>query len=317
MRQAGRYLPEYKNIRTKFDNFIEFCLNSEYAAEVTLQPIKRFDLDAAIIFSDILVIPFALGQSVKFVENVGPILDVEKINSLKFNENLLKPIYDSINIVRSNLDKEKDLIGFAAAPWTLSCYMIEGKSSKSFDSVKQFAYKRTSEFKEIINTLEEVICLHILNQIEAGANVIQLFDSWAGCIPSNLFDLYIKNPTKRIVEKIKKIYPQIPIIAFPKNIGLSTENYLRDLNIDCLSVDFQTPLSVVKKMTLNNIAIQGNIDPSLLACNKDLLVKELSKNLELMKNNFYVVNLGHGVIPSTPPENVKFLIKYLRENNET
>lgn len=251
MRQAGRYLPEYLQTRKNFPNFLEFCYNPEAASKVTLQPIARFDLDCAIIFSDILVIPDALGVKVDFIKNKGPVLkpisSAKNLSKIDFN-NKIENIYEAINITRSKLSKEKPLIGFVGAPWTLATYLIEGGSSKDFVLTKNFAYNKKQEFLEIIEILTQNLILHIKNQIIAGANIIKIFDSWSGVLnEENFYDFSIK-PIKKIFHEIKKEFPHIPIIGFPKGAGLFYKKYSNEIDLEILAIDSNIP----RKWILNN-----------------------------------------------------------------
>lgn len=315
MRQAGRYLEEYRQVRSTTNSFLEFCYNPEKAAEVTLQPIKRFDFDAAIIFSDILVIPDALGVGVSFQVGEGPIL--EKINAsalekLQYESNKLKPIYEAIKIVRRDLHPEKSLIGFVGAPWTLATYMVEGGGSKDFYNVKSWAYSDSKSFSKLIYILADSIIEHACAQIESGVNVLQIFDSWAGVLAAgDEFTKWSIEPTAYIISKIKEKYPSIPIIGFPRGAGVSYVAYANNTAVDAISVDYNMPIEWIADNV--DIAIQGNLDPMLLKNNKHEALLQAKKILNTMRGHKFIFNLGHGILPQTPIENVSSLVKCVKE----
>ena len=312
MRQAGRYLPEFREIRKNNPDFIKLCLNSNLVNEITLQPLKRFDLDAAIIFSDILMIPYGLGQKVEFKKGFGPVLEdinIDKIintNSEDFIQKLL-PIYDGIKKVKSNL-KGKNLIGFVGAPWTLLLYMLNKESPKN-----NFNFNKINKDKSLVSRLlkklEESICLHVDKQIEAGADVIQIFDSWAGLLPKNELSDYCYTPILKIVEHIKT--KNIPVICFPKGIK---ENYLDFCSIvkpDCISIDYEIDPKWIREK-LNGLPIQGGLDPKILLTDKEKIKKNTEHYLNIFKNYPYIFNLGHGVLPEIKPETIEYIIQLVR-----
>ena len=313
MRQAGRYLPEFREIRKKNPNFIKLCLNSNLVNEITLQPLKRFDLDAAIIFSDILMIPYGLGQKVEFKKGFGPILEdinLDKIintNPSDFVKKLL-PVYKGIEKVKKNL-KEKNLIGFVGAPWTLLLYMLNKESPKN-----NFYFNKINRDKFLINSLlkkmEDIICLHVDKQIQAGANVIQIFDSWAGLLPKKELLNYCYIPILRIVEHIK--LKKIPTICFPKGIGENYVDFCSMVKPDCISIDYELDAEWIKKK-LNGVPIQGGLDPKILLSSKEEIKKNTEKYLNIFKDYPYIFNLGHGVLPETKPETIEYLIKIVRD----
>ena len=313
MRQAGRYLPEFKKIREKNLNFIKLCLNPNLIAEITLQPLRRFDLDAAIIFSDILMIPYSLGQKVEFKKGAGPFLgDIEIDNIINtdpadFIKRLL-PVYKGIEKVKDNL-KGKSLVGFAGAPWTLLLYMLNKESPKN-----NFNFSKINKNKFLINKLlkkiEEMICLHVDKQIEAGANIIQIFDSWAGLLPKNELPNYCYIPTLKVVQHIKS--KKIPVICFPKGIGESYVDFCSIVKPDCISIDYEVDPKWIKDK-LNGTPIQGGLDPKiLLDDDKERIKKNTENYLNIFKDYPYVFNLGHGVLPETKPETIEYLIKIVR-----
>ncbi len=312
MRQAGRYLPEFREIRKENPNFIKLCLNPELVNNITLQPLNRFDLDAAIIFSDILLIPYGLGQKVEFIKGFGPTLENIKLDKIintdpvDFLKKLL-PVYKGIEKVKKNL-KEKDLIGFAGAPWTLLLYMLNKKSPKN-----NFNFDEINKDKFLVNKLlkkvEEIICLHIEKQIDAGANVIQIFDSWAGLLPKKELPNYCYIPTLKIVEHIKS--KNVPIICFPKGIGENYIDFCSTVKPDCISIDYEIDPKWIKNK-LKGTPIQGGLDPKILLTDKEKIKKSTENYINIFKDYPYIFNLGHGVLPETKPETIEYLIKIVR-----
>ena len=313
MRQAGRYLPEFRKIRAKNTNFINLCLNSKLSSEITLQPIKRFNLDSAIIFSDILLVPYALGQNVKFVKGKGPILSEFNLkiflnnNKISFTQKL-NPIYKAIELTRKKLDKKKSLIAFIGAPWTLLIYMLGAKENKNKLNFEKIKSKNT-EINLILNKLHEYLCIHIENQISAGADVVQIFDSWAGLLPLNDLSNYCYIPNLKIVEFCKN--KKIPSICFPKGIG---ENYKKFNNVvksDGLNIDYEIDPQWAKQQ-LKNVILQGGLDPRTLLLSDKIIQERSSKYFNVFRNTPYIFNLGHGLLPETDPDKVDKLIKFYR-----
>ena len=314
MRQAGRYLPEFRKIRSQNQNFINLCLNSELSSEITLQPIKRFNLDSAIIFSDILMVPYALNQKVEFIKDQGPVL--EEFNFKKFINNdkisftqNLHPVYKAIQKTREKLDKQKSLIGFIGAPWTLLIYMLKAKESK-----KEFDYKKikTKEFEVnlILDKLHEYLCAHIENQVNAGADVIQIFDSWAGLIPQDDLPNYCYIPNLKIVDYCKK--KKIPVICFPKGIDKNYKEFNNIVKPDGINLDYDVDPNWVKQ-NLSNVVFQGGLSPKLLLSNEKEILNVSKKYLDIFKDVPYIFNLGHGLLPETDPDKVNKLVKFYRE----
>jgi uroporphyrinogen decarboxylase len=312
MRQAGRYLPEFREIRKLNPNFINLCLNENLSSEITLQPLKRFELDAAIIFSDILMLPYGLNQKVEFKKDFGPILgplnleNISKIDEVDFLEKLY-PIYKSIKKVKeNNLIKNKDLIGFVGAPWTLLVYMINKHSPKN-KLIKNF-FKDKFLINRIFLILEKFLKLHIENQIKNGATIIQIFDSWAGLIEEKDLPNYIYIPTLNLANYVKSL--KIPVICFPRGI----KNYKKFCEIvkpDAINIDYDVnPLSISKEI---NVPIQGGLDPKILLTDKENIKKETLKYLNTFKDHPYIFNLGHGVLPQTNPDMVDYLIKTVKD----
>jgi uroporphyrinogen decarboxylase len=316
MRQAGRYLPEYQRIRKKNKNFINFCLNINDATKVSLQPINKFDLDAAIVFSDILLILNAVGQKVEFKEKIGPILKNYNLNKFyKTNDKIfikkLKNVYKILKKIRKTLPKEKSLIGFAGSPWTLLTYMINKGSPKK--NIKFLENLKKKEVIKIIKRLEHLIYIHCKEQILAGADTIQLFDSWAGLIEKKNLKEFCINPNKNIVNKIKKNFPNNPVICFPKGINQNINNFIKEVNPHGISIDYDINL---KNLNLNNdVVFQGGMNPKFLLGNNKRMFEEAKKYLDFFKNKPYIFNLGHGILPKTKPENVKRLVEFVRSYN--
>ncbi len=315
MRQAGRYLPEYRNIRKNFSNFLEFCYNPEAACEVTIQPITRYGMSAAIIFSDILVIPDALGVDVKFSQGEGPILtpvtDISSLNKNNFKETLA-PVYKAIEMTRKKLANDTALIGFCGLPWTLACYMIEGKGSRDFQAVRSVALKRKDFFNEMIDILTDSVIEHSLAQINSGAQVIQLFDSWAGVLSEQEFFNYSILPSKKITSAIKEKYPHVPVIGFPRLAGSKTLDYANHTSIDALSFDGSISLDFAKNELRQHVIPQGNLDSVLLAEDKDGAVRQTKKILETLGDKEFIFNLAHGILPHTPIDNVSAICDVIK-----
>ena len=314
MRQAGRYLPEFREIRSQNQDFINLCLNSELSSKITLQPIERFNLDSAIIFSDILMVPHALNQKVEFLKNHGPKLenfDLEnflKNDDLKFTKKL-KPVYKAIEITRKKLNKEKSLISFVGAPWTLLVYMIGAKKNKNKVDLK-IINKKKDEIKLILEKLINYLCLHIENQIKAGADIVQIFDSWAGSIPQEDLNNFCYSPNSKIVEFCKK--KEIPVICFPRGIKENYKDFNNLVKPDGINIDYTVDPNWAKE-NLKDTVIQGGLDPKILLLSDEEIYSNARKYLDAFKGLPYVFNLGHGMLPETNPDKVDKLIKFYRE----
>ena len=314
MRQAGRYLPEFREIRSKNKNFIELCLNSELSSEITLQPIKKFNLDSAIIFSDILMVPYALGQKIEFIKDHGPVL--EEFNFKNFLKNdiisftqKLHPVYKAIKKTREKLDKKKSLIAFIGAPWTLLVYMLGAKNNENkidYNKIK----KKEFEVNLILDKLNEYLCAHIENQINAGAEVIQVFDSWAGLVASKDLPNYCYIPNLKIVNFCKE--KKIPVICFPKGINKNFKEFNNVVKPNGLSLDYNVDPSWAKK-NLTNVVLQGGLDPKILFFSDQEMIESAKKYLDIFKGSPYIFNLGHGLLPETDPDKVARLVKFYRE----
>jgi uroporphyrinogen decarboxylase len=318
MRQAGRYLPEYRAVRATTRSFLEFCYTPDKAVEVTLQPLRRFGLDAAIIFSDILVIPDALGQKVWFEEGEGPKLaaltdpaEFGRLSRARLPEHLA-PVYEAIRQVRAALPKETALLGFAGAPFTLACYMIEGGSSRDFAKVKGWAYSHPDSFGLLIDLLVEAIVDHLTYQIDAGADAVQLFDSWAGILPEEQLFSWSLEPMVRIAHAVRTRHPKTPIIAFPRAVGPATLMYRRPDAFTALSIDTGIGAHWAAQELQPHICVQGNLDPLMLVAGGVALEREATRILDKLGHGSFVFNLGHGVVPQTPPENVAQLVEIVR-----
>lgn len=311
MRQAGRYLPEYRAVRATTSGFMDLCFTPEKAAEVTLQPLRRFPLSAAILFSDILVIPYGLGVDVRFAEGEGPIVglcNTEKaIQALTFStvETKLAPIAQTVRLVKKQLPKDVALIGFAGAPWTVACYMLQGKSGKEFAAARKFAYAEPALMQQLMEVLVPATITYLRMQIDAGAEAIQLFDSWAGLLTPEQFAKWVIPPTKQIVDALRDSHPHIPLIGFAKGAATQLALYAKETGVDCIGIDQHTPMEYgISCRATTTQAVQGNLDPLLVATNKDAALRQTEKILKSFGDAPCVFNLGHGFIPETPIENV-------------
>ena len=312
MRQAGRYLPEFREIRNNNKDFIKLCLNENLSSEITLQPLKRFALDAAIIFSDILMLPYGLGQKVEFIKNFGPKLEkinlseISKIDEIDFMEKLYH-VYKAIKKVSLNpLLNKKNTIGFVGAPWTLLVYMINQQSPKN--KLKENFFKDEFLINRILLIIEKFLKIHIKNQIENGANIIQIFDSWAGLLDEKDLPNYIYTPTLNLVNYVKSL--NIPVICFPREIK-NYKEFCEIVKPDVISIDYNiNPKKIIKDL---KIPVQGGLDPKVLLTDKETLKKEAIKYLEIFKDHPYIFNLGHGVLPETNPSMVEYLVQTVKE----
>ncbi len=312
MRQAGRYLPEFREIRKKNTDFIQLCLNSDLSSEITLQPLRRFELDAAIIFSDILMIPYGLNQKVEFKKNFGPLLgeliidEISKLVEEDFTENV-KPVYKAIELVQNNiLTKNKSTIGFVGAPWTLLVYMINRQSPKK-NLVNDF-FKDKSLINDTLKILEKFTKIHIKNQIDSGAEIIQIFDSWAGLLQEKDLSKFIYNPTLSLVEYTKSL--NTPVICFPRGIK-NYKNYCDIIEPSAICIDYEIdPIRISKDI---KIPVQGGMDPKVLLTDIENLKKQTEKYLDIFKDHPYIFNLGHGVLPETDPKMMEYLVKLVKD----
>ena len=313
MRQAGRYLPEFRKIRSENPDFIKLCLNSSLSSKITLQPLERFDLDAAIIFSDILMVPYALGQEVNFIAGIGPKLSDFKIKAFleqdkeKFNNDLF-PVYLAIKKTKERLKSNKSLISFIGSPWTLIVYMLGLKNSTNvlnLDLIK----KKQKEIDLILKNLIDFLCNHIKNQIKAGADIVQIFDSWAGLIPQDKLEKYCFEPNLKIVNFCKE--NKIPVICFPKGIKEKYYDFLQIVKPDGLSIDYSLDPEWARK-NLENVCVQGGMDPRHLLKDDSFMINEVERYLKIFKDTPYIFNLGHGLLPETNPDKVKKIVEFVR-----
>ena len=318
MRQAGRYLPEYREVRGKVANFLDLCLNPKLAAEVTLQPLRRFQFDAAIVFSDILIVPYALGQKVEFVEGEGPRLEPVKdgkaVASLdrKAAGKALAAVYETIERVVTELPKTVPLIGFCGAPWTVATYMVEGGGSKDQAEARLLAYSAPATFERLIDLLVDVSADYLMQQVKAGARALQIFDSWAGSLPEDGFDRWCIAPTRQLVERVKAEAPGTPVIGFPRGAGLHAERYARETGVDAIGCDTGQPLAFIKDRLQTLVPVQGNLDPVLLVAGGAGLDRRVQAILAALASGPFIFNLGHGILPDTPVDHVARLVHLVR-----
>lgn len=318
MRQAGRYLPEYRELRARMGGFWDLVFSPEQAAAATLQPLERFGMDAAILFSDILVIPHALGQEVSFHPKVGPVmgpLDLAAPNlglSRDHTAERLALIFETIRIVKTKLPEDKALIGFAGSPWTVITYMVEGKGRPEKEETRTFWREDRQRFERLIDEVVEATVVYLEHQIEAGAEALQLFDSWAGALQGDEFEALCIAPTRRITSALKKRHPGVPLIGYPKGVGRRTKAYFEDSGVDAVSIDWQTdPVWAANELQPLG-CVQGNLEPALLAGGGEAMLKAAEHILRTFANGPHVFNLGHGITPDVPPENVAELSAFLR-----
>ena len=321
MRQAGRYLPEYRKLRAKAGDFLSLCYNSELAAEVTLQPIERFKLDAAIIFADILLIPQALGSELSFLEGDGPRLsrisnknDILKLKPANSIHEHLAPIYNTVSLVAEQLSPKVALIGFAGAPWTVATYMIAGKGTKDQGPAHKFLKEDKDSFEMLINLLTEATILYLSKQIDAGAEVIKIFDSWAGSLKGEDFVNYAIIPVKKIITALNKLHPDVPIIAFPREAGLKYIDFANETGANCIAIDHSVDPEWAATNLQIDSCIQGNLNPKHMVTGGKALLEETTKILDCFSNGPHIFNLGHGITPDGKPENLQLMIDRIRSN---
>ncbi len=321
MRQAGRYLPEYRHLRAETPDFVSFCLDSARAAEATLQPIRRFGMDGAILFSDILILPWALGRDLTFTEGSGPSLpplkavdELRALDSMGFMRRVT-PVLDTITRVRAELTRkhaETALIGFVGAPFTVACYMVEGGGSKDFAETRRMAAGNPAVFDRLIELLTETSIAYLSAQIAAGAEAIMLFDSWAGLLPPAGFRKYVIGPTARIAAAIRQLHPRVPIIGFPRLAGTMIASYGAEAGVDTIGMDTAADPAVVDGLVPPGLGLQGNLDPFALLQGGSVMEQEARAILAAMRHRPFVFNLGHGVMPSTSPDHVAALVDLVR-----
>jgi uroporphyrinogen decarboxylase len=318
MRQAGRYLPEYRELRARAGGFLDLCFTPAYAAEVTLQPIRRFNFDAAIIFSDILVIPYALGRTVRFEAGEGPRLDPldtpEQVATLTKQADFTKiePVYEALRRVRGELDPKIALIGFCGAPWTVATYMVAGRGTPDQAPARMMAYRHPAAFADIIDVLVENSIHYLVGQLKAGAEVLQIFDTWAGVLPPREFEQWSIKPTKRIVAGVRKQVPDAKIIGFPRGAGAQLPAYVEATGVDAVSIDWAAEPSLIRERVQNRIAVQGNLDPLALIAGGAALDRAVDDVLSSYAAGRLIFNLGHGILPETPIAHVEQMLRRVR-----
>jgi len=326
MRQAGRYLDEYRQVRAEAGNFLNLCYSPEKAEEVTLQPIRRYGMDAAIMFSDILVIPDALGQKLDYLEGEGPVLepvgstaDLARLSMDRLHTHLA-PVYETLRRLSQSLPGDVGLIGFAGAPWTVATYMVEGRGSRDHAIIKQWAYGDPVGFGQLISLLVEATSEYLIAQVKAGAEILQIFDTWAGVLPEPVFHQWVIEPTRQIVAAVKKACPDVPIIGFPRGAGPLYPVYISQTGVDAVSIDTSVPIGWAAENIQQGkhgddrkpVVVQGNLDPIALVAGGDFMVEEIHRILECLGPDRFIFNLGHGIIPQTPPDHVAQAAEIIR-----
>lgn len=318
MRQAGRYLPEYRALRAEAGSFLDLCYDPPKAAEVTLQPIRRFGFDAAILFADILLIPQALGQDLRFAEGEGPILapirDGKALASLSLEglHKRLEPIYETVERVRGALDANTALIGFAGAPWTVATYMVEGGGSRNFEHTKAWAFADPETFGQLIDLITEATIAYLSRQIDAGAETVQLFDTWASALPEMAFARWCIEPAHRIVSALRETYPDVPVIGFPRGAGVALVDYAARTGVQGIGLDSAVPAAWARQAIQSQCTVQGNLDPLMLVAGGTAMTNEVRRIVTAFKDGSFIFNLGHGILPHTPPDHVADLVAAVR-----
>lgn len=316
MRQAGRYLPEYRETRKRAGSFLDLCYNPDLAVEVTLQPIRRFGFDASIMFSDILVVPHALGRDLRFEEGRGPLMEpikpeeIARLDGEKFHVNL-SPVYETVRRLRAELPDETTLIGFCGAPWTLATYMIAGHGTPGQAPARLFAYRHPQQMDALLSVLADYSGEYLIRQIEQGADVVQIFDSWSGVLDDDCFQRFCVTPVKAIVDKVRSRFPDVPIIGFPRGSGFGYERYRQATGVTALSFDWTAPMEQIKRLQKDG-AVQGNLDPLRLVAGGKALEDGIDKILDSLADGPLIFNLGHGIVPETPIGHVETMIKRIR-----
>lgn len=319
MRQAGRYLPEYKATRAEAGSFLELCDRPDLATEVTLQPIRRYGFDAAILFADILLIPRALGQKLWFETGEGPRLEpitegaaLAALNVDQVHKGL-EPVYETVDLLSAALPPETTFIGFAGAPWTVATYMIAGRGTPDQAPAKKLAWEDPVLMGQLMEMLVEATSAYLLKQVETGAEVIQIFDTWAGGLPESLFDELVIKPTTQIVKNLKAVYPDLPVIGFPRGVGALAETYMKQTGVDAIGLDSGQSLTFAKEKLQPLGAVQGNLDPLLLIAGGEAMDREVDRIKQVLSHGPHIFNLGHGIRPETDPANVERLVKRVRD----
>ncbi len=319
MRQAGRYLPEYREIRARAGDFLSLCHNPELAEEVTLQPLRRYHMDAAILFADILLLPHAMGQALAYKEGEGPVLDpirsnedLHKLDTENFHSRL-SAVYETVERLSHSVPQDTALIGFAGAPWTVATYMIEGRGGTDFGQAKRWAMTDKQGFSQFMDLLANTTAEYLIRQIEAGAEAIQIFDSWAGAVPEALFDLCCLRPVQTIARKIRQRFPQVPVIAFPRAAGPLYLKFTEIAEIDAVSLDSTMPLAWARDHLQRHKTVQGNLDPQYLLVGGEAMLTEARRIMRHFADGPFVFNLGHGILQQTSPETVAELSECIRK----
>ena len=318
MRQAGRYLPEYNVIRNKAGSFLDLCYKPDYASEVTLQPISRFDLDAAIIFADILLILQNFGMGIKFEEKIGPVLEKPLIENPVLNviteveKSKLVNVGEAINLTRNKLPREKSLIGFCGAPWTVMTYMINGRSKKDLSQSVKWMEDNQSLANDIIDVLVDLSAAYLILQIQAGADIVKIFDSWAGVLDESQFNNWVIKPTSKIIAKVKDVFPKTPIIGFPKGAHKFYEKYALETGLNIIAVDSELDRDYVRNILQKKFIVQGNISPNILLRGGAELKKDIELNINKFRDQPFILGLGHGILKNTPPQHVLDLVQFVR-----
>ncbi len=318
MRQAGRYLPEYRAVREKAGGFLDLCFNPELAAEVTLQPVRRFGFDAAILFSDILVIPRALGCKLWFVEGegprLGPLSDAKALLSVRkhIDDKMLSPIYETVQRVNAALKPETALIGFCGAPWTVATYMVAGQGTPDQAPAKNLAAKAPEAFQHLIDVLVDASIEYLANQLKAGAEVVQIFDTWAGSLSTQEFERWCIRPTKRLIAELRTKHPGAKVIGFPRGAGKNTPHYVDETKVDAISLESDIDRIFARKEIQSRVPVQGNLDPLILRQGGSALDREVDNVLAAFSDGPFIFNLGHGILPDTPIAHVEQMLKRVR-----
>jgi uroporphyrinogen decarboxylase len=318
MRQAGRYLPEYRQLRATVDSFLDLCYSPERATEITLQPVRRYGFDAAILFSDILVLPHALGQTVNFHDGEGPSLqpirtasDLAALKPHAFQDHV-HPVLETLAKLAALVPPNVALLGFAGAPWTLATYMVDGGGGKDFVDSKAMAYGQPMLFQRLIDMLVDAVVGFLIDQADHGAEAVQLFDSWAGALPEEEFTKWVIGPTRQIVERVKAARPRLPIIGFPRGAGLLYRPFVEQTGVDAVALDTMVPLEWAERVLQPHVALQGNLDPVLLVTGGAALDRAIDRLLAAFAGRPFIFNLGHGVLPATPLAHVTHLVERVR-----
>ena len=318
MRQAGRYLPEYRETRATAKGFLDLCYTPDLAVEVTLQPIRRYGLDASILFSDILVLPDALKCGVRFVEGEGPRLDpidadgIAKLDPSGMHDHLA-PVYETVGRLRAELPAETTLLGFCGAPWTVATYMIAGRGTPDQAPARLFGYREPQAFSNLLDLLADMSAAYLIRQLDQGADAVQVFDSWSGVLDEACFDAYCVRPMKRIVDKVRAVKPSAKIIGFPKGAGMLYRDYRQKTGVDALGLDWTVPLSFAAELQKDG-PVQGNLDPLRVVAGRETIRDGVDRILDALGNGPLIFNLGHGITPQADPEDVGYLVDHVRGN---